>query len=381
MKQLNYYLALMLLALLAACDTSKTTSELLDEAESGVVLVRNDFYYRLTMPGGDVVYFRNLDDNGELDGLTDDEDEIRQAMNTATGTGFFVDKKGHILTNRHVAEPIIDEAQAKRAFRNTIGNLRDFFRQLSTAYYNSYYDLQQQRQDCFYYVYNQYTYQYDTYADTEKVNEIEGHMEECRLAYNKCQNAIDEMESNMDPAGYQIDVVCKVSIAYNNTYVTQDSDFKPCVVERTSSDENTDLALLCLKNKKTPSDHYIFTTASRRPETGNLIDRLKRKLDSEANDTEVKVGDELHMIGFNKGLMLGQTQQGLTAQITTGHVTQKTNGDRVLYDIPTMQGSSGSPVIDNYGNLVAVNFAKMSLGNNFNFGIPLEKINAFMHWR
>jgi peptidase S7, flavivirus NS3 serine protease len=43
-----------------------------------------------------------------------------------------------------------------------------------------------------------------------------------------------------------------------------------------------------------------------------------------------------------------------------------------------VQGSSGSPVIDAEGNLVAVNFAKLRVSDNFNFGIPLKRIRQFM---
>ncbi len=50
----------------------------------------------------------------------------------------------------------------------------------------------------------------------------------------------------------------------------------------------------------------------------------------------------------------------------------------MLYDIATVQGSSGSPVIDAEGNLVAVNFAKLNGSDNFNFGIPLKRVKEFM---
>ncbi|MBR2772314.1 MAG: hypothetical protein IKD78_09965, partial [Bacteroidales bacterium] len=42
------------------------------------------------------------------------------------------------------------------------------------------------------------------------------------------------------------------------------------------------------------------------------------------------------------------------------------------------QGSSGSPVIDENGHVVAVNFAKLVGSDNFNFGIPLDQIRDFL---
>jgi S1-C subfamily serine protease len=63
--------------------------------------------------------------------------------------------------------------------------------------------------------------------------------------------------------------------------------------------------------------------------------------------------------------------------MTSGKLTQSPDGQRLLYSIPTMQGSSGSPVINEFGSLVGVNFAKLSGTDNFNFGIPIEAVRNF----
>ena len=86
------------------------------------------------------------------------------------------------------------------------------------------------------------------------------------------------------------------------------------------------------------------------------------------------------MIGYNAGPILASTQTGVEVQMTSGKVTQPSDGQRILYDIATVAGSSGSPVIDEKGNLVAVNSAKLRGSDNFNFGIPVEQIKAFMKW-
>ena len=77
-------------------------------------------------------------------------------------------------------------------------------------------------------------------------------------------------------------------------------------------------------------------------------------------------------------MQLAATQEGIKAQLTTGAVSQEPDGQRVMYTIPMLQGSSGSPVLNTYGELVAVNFAGMMGTQSFNFGVPLQRIKEFL---
>ena len=75
------------------------------------------------------------------------------------------------------------------------------------------------------------------------------------------------------------------------------------------------------------------------------------------------------MIGFNQGTEIGTTEDGLKNQLTQGTVSQTPDNNKVLYSIPTLPGSSGSPIIDEWGNLVAINFAGIENTQSFNYGI------------
>ena len=132
-----------------------------------------------------------------------------------------------------------------------------------------------------------------------------------------------------------------------------------------------------MKDKRTPEGKYVFKIKGIAEEEKNILNVFNVNKDK---DGELKVGTNLLMIGFNAGLILGNTQQGIQAQMTKGEVTQTPDGSRVLYSIPTLQGSSGSPVIDYQGYVRAVNFAKLKGTDTFNFGIPEKKIIQFLEY-
>jgi S1-C subfamily serine protease len=118
--------------------------------------------------------------------------------------------------------------------------------------------------------------------------------------------------------------------------------------------EDADLSLIQLKSKQTPVNTHIFTFT----------------------DDPLEIDQELYMIGYNAGLILANTQKGISVQMTSGKVTQNPDSSRILYSIPTVQGSSGSPVLNKYGEVVGVNFAKLKASDNFNFAIPQSRKDA-----
>ena len=83
--------------------------------------------------------------------------------------------------------------------------------------------------------------------------------------------------------------------------------------------------------------------------------------------------------GFNAGLTLSNTSQGIKAQITSGTISQKSDNDKIMYTIPSLPGSSGSPVVNEKAQLVAVNFAGVNGTQSFNYGIQIKKVRQFMN--
>ena len=172
--------------------------------------------------------------------------------------------------------------------------------------------------------------------------------------YDKILEHVD----NMDMTDAEFKTHSQLGIAYNNSHVTKYTDFKPCSVVSVSEEEDVDLATIQLDDMQTPEGTYIF----------HLRD----------NDNPLTLDQKLYMIGFNKGFTIAKTAQGIRSQCYSGNVTQKDDGVQILYSIPSQPESSGSPVIDEYGNLVAVHFAGYTGTQSFNYGIPSKRIRQFL---
>jgi S1-C subfamily serine protease len=146
-------------------------------------------------------------------------------------------------------------------------------------------------------------------------------------------------------------------------------------VIKESNNEDVDLALIQTKSK----------TFNKMPDTiFNFDDNNPNAFENNSNreawdiNNPIKINDDVFMIGYNRGFTLANTNQGIKSQFTSGKISQDPkNQSTILYTIPTLEGSSGSPIVDKWGNLVAVNFAKITNSQNFGFGIPVREVKKF----
>lgn len=328
-----------------------TQQDLERKYATGVVLIKNTYYYSIDFDTNLTIYFTGVNDNGQIEGATFDVDEVNPT--TSYGTGFFVSDDGIIATNSHVACPSFSTKDARSAIVDAFNSLAE------------------QAQD----VINQQNERLGELrllidaGNNEYISDYQK-LTATRDNYQKLINIVKRLNtSECEYARH-----CNIGVALNNTHVTNASDFMSCVA--IADDPEHDLALIQLKSQETPENAHIFKVASTK-KTRN--DKSEKDYDNTSRKSRKSIsGETLYMIGFNLGPQLALTKEGIKAQITKGEVTQDTDEDHFMYSIPSLHGSSGAPVINSRGKLVAVNYAGLSQTQNFNFGIKSEHLKKLL---
>lgn len=342
-------------AFFASCG-NKSESSIEEDTSSGVVLIQNQSYYEVELSNGVSLYFSGFDSDGDLVGLTTSEDSV--GVMTSFGTGFFVSETGKIVTNAHVVSNMKSEKETNKSIAAVIESLK---RQVAKEYYELGEKLEAAQA-----LYNEANYS-DSYTmeDFKKIEAYRDYLQSEREEYADTYNGLDQIR----PSDSEIKYHNRVSIAYNNTFVTSGSDFSSCVILK--SDTDHDLALIQLKDKKTPEGKYVFDVPDADPlEEYSLMEKIGKFFGSDKND-------KLFMTGFNRGPELAQTKDGIKAQFNMGTVSQRAS-DRIMYSIPSLPGSSGSAVVNHKGQLVAINYAGISSTQSFNYGIRVKYLRNLL---
>lgn len=163
------------------------------------------------------------------------------------------------------------------------------------------------------------------------------------------QFEIFEVLKNLKISGKSI----AIGIAMNNSYITSLSDFTPCVLSKESGKTDIDVAMLQTKTKSLPA-------------TVTNIVNLNEAIIAE---NQLKIGEQLHMIGYPAGFTLAATKKGIMANFQTGQITRLADGVDFGHNIPTIGGGSGSPIFNKSGNLVGINYQGLTQTQGFNMAM------------
>ncbi|MBA4196388.1 MAG: hypothetical protein C0459_02430 [Chitinophaga sp.] len=341
---------------------SYSNQELYQQFSGGVVLIKNKFIFRVTI--GDKVFFFNhfesIDDFTYVDGLTEDSLKAVRAAEYIEGTGFFISKDGKILTNRHVAG-FVPAKEDLYAIKEAV--IKELSGSINNAHFKDSLLQSKKHNDSLLAVLNKDSAN-NLVAITdlkEKIATLESFLEEDG-EYEKTtidSAALENIKINSNISVQKITLSLKAYLQGSSG--TNSSESILCNTIAISDFEPVDLAILQTKTKNLPDTSIHLLS----------LKRIKQNIPS-------TMSERLILIGYNRGSELAETTQGLQAQLTEGKVSQNNDAYKLMYTIPTMPGSSGSPVFDEKGNIVSVNFAGIINTQSFNYGIQTKQIKYFL---
>ena len=376
---------------MVACTSKKnsyTQEQLYEQTSSGVVLIQNTYYYKITLSNNGFYstnyVFSKLQD-GELKNIShtisNNFHEINDTIKSTTfGTGFIISPRGTIVTNSHVINPATNKNLIYQALIRYLKKEIDYCNQQLEETRNHLEIFEREIRD-------------NRKLDSQGYAMMMEGIQSSRKWIDTFTQYRNNRIRDLSLSNFEVELCSEIKIAYNGSHITSSNELIDCFVVKDVP--NYDLGIIQIADGSNfwnvcklgeapkwsyeqmevgwsnihnagtiswftiPQDKYIF----------NLYNNETH------NDEEIK----LYMIGFNQGPTLALTNNGIKAQITQGYISQNTDNIKIMYSIPALQGSSGSPVVNQYGELVAINFAGINGTQGFNYGIRVERLREIVN--
>ncbi|MFC0778917.1 serine protease [Flavobacterium sp. HJSW_4] len=326
-----------------------TDTKIYDTYKNAVVLVKHRYGYFVKI-------------NGKEFQLTAEDAKEE----TIYGTGFFVDTEGDMITNRHVLQPWNSTEEESEKVNANIRNLRMKVASILTT------DVSEDEYESF--INNNWSHASVSYSEGE--GEGDGDYEESseETSESAGEEFVSSNETEADTSQVSTDLAASipvkeyVSIENIEVFIktvdiqvalhNSDSEWINCEMKKVSDDSNIDLGLLQVADHKTPS------TVTNIISLDNIVD----------NDASLSPGQKAIMVGYPMGIDLAQTNSGIKVQLYDGQISKESDGNKIQYSITSTHGASGSPVFNECGQLIAVNFSGFDQVQGFNFGIVAKHI-------
>ena len=326
------------------------------EMEKGVVMTLSQTSYwvdvkvpNTTIGGVELDKFYFVYSTNEQKVLYSTFDSRKRLWGPSTGTGFLISKDGMIATNRHVANPLPPEEMSK--------TVKNFFQDLKNACQDT----------------------IDMCNNTLHVWGANGNIDP--IKYNAVgqklvekQEELKVLDKIINTADFKVYSKTKVSVAFTNTRIDDCNElwesamrgtdleaygFHKCTTIISGDPGNVtenDVSIIQINSKERdiPQDAFIFNIPEK-----DIID------ENIPDDYEITV------LGYNAGTSLQDMnlQDGIKPQAQHGKITNTSEKYRVGYDAQTLGGSSGSPVLNDKHQLVAINNSGIGTTQGFNYGV------------
>lgn len=270
--------------------------------------------------------------------FTIDLDTYGLQEQTVFGTGFFISEEGKIATNHHVAEPWKYEKNKSDDFlkEHIAAILPD---SIAADDMKSFLEKN-----------------WDTYAEDGEDFENEAIEDSISKTETTTENT-SEAAAIKTVSVSDIEIIPQtkeISIALHGS----SNDWLECKVLNVSDDEEVDVAMIQTTNEMLPST------------VKDIID-INFAI---ADDTTLKPGNKAILIGYPMGMTLANTRKGIMVQSYEGQINKESDGISIQYNITSTHGASGSPVFNECGQLIAINYAGYDEAQGYNFGIVAKYV-------
>jgi peptidase S7, flavivirus NS3 serine protease len=388
MKHLLYGLIILSMVACTSKKNSYTQEQLYEQTSSGVVLIQNTYYYKITLSNNGFYstnyVFSKLQD-GELKNIShtisNNFNEVNDTIKSTTfGTGFIISPRGTIVTNSHVINPTTNKNLIYQALIRYLKEQIDYCNQQLEETRNRLEIFEREIRD-------------NKKLDSQGYAMMMEGIQSSRKWIDTFTQYRNNRIRDLSLSNFDVELCSEIKIAYNGSHITSSNDLIDCFVVKDVP--NYDLGIIQIadgsnfwnvcKLGEAPKWSYeqMEVGWSNIHNAGTIswftIPQDKYIFNFYNNETHNDEEIKLYMIGFNQGPTLALTNNGIKAQITQGYISQNTDNIKIMYSIPALQGSSGSPVVNQYGELVAINFAGINGTQGFNYGIRVERLREIVN--
>lgn len=336
-----------------------SSSQLFEKYKKSVVLIKNRSYFKVSFEDGTNVYINSINAFHGGD-ITFSKDEAEENAEVNYGTGFFIGKDGLIATNFHVIAPIfslVEKTDIKASVIETLLHARDY------ALEDLNWDVARLL---------------SFYQDTAFINQALSKRIVDLLELKPVTNS--EYYGSSTTYKRRIDSIAKAFMTLENIatkkfiITVETAELNITLDASTNNERSYDCKIYSLTDNSGADLALIQTIDANLPKGAELAVDLFTKDSSIYSQTilpwdTVKVTTPLSLISYNYGEEIAKTSEGIKVQLTQGNVSQESDKVRVLYSIPALPGSSGGPVFNKMGQLVAINYCGYGDKGNFNYGI------------